>query len=198
MPDGKNTRAKEGKGRRVLCVVSLVSLFQHIGPTAVFFFYCIFVRRRPRKITTALWVCRSSLYWCVCLFCVISCLYESLSAAVAVYKKKRLHTLRIYRFCCCCCVVLSCCTIFPRIPLLLLLLLARCCVMLCRRLSKCLHTSVSYEYLPLLLLVVCCVVQEMIEEADRDQDGVVNADEFYRVMRKREDPLDDLDSDDEY
>lgn len=40
--------------------------------------------------------------------------------------------------------------------------------------------------------------QEMIEEADRDQDGVVNADEFYRVMRKREDPLDDLDSDDEY
>lgn len=41
-------------------------------------------------------------------------------------------------------------------------------------------------------------VQEMIEEADRDQDGVVNADEFYRVMRKREDPLDDLDSDDEY
>ncbi|CAM9883883.1 unnamed protein product [Ectocarpus sp. 6 AP-2014] len=39
---------------------------------------------------------------------------------------------------------------------------------------------------------------EMIDEADRDQDGVVNADEFYRVMRKREDPLDDLDSDDEY
>lgn len=43
-----------------------------------------------------------------------------------------------------------------------------------------------------------CSLQEMIEEADRDQDGVVNADEFYRVMRKREDPLDDLDSDDEY
>lgn len=42
------------------------------------------------------------------------------------------------------------------------------------------------------------ISQEMIEEADRDQDGVVNADEFYRVMRKREDPLDDLDSDDEY
>lgn len=41
-------------------------------------------------------------------------------------------------------------------------------------------------------------LQEMIEEADRDQDGVVNAEEFYRVMRKREDPLDDLDSDDEY
>ncbi|CAN0000176.1 unnamed protein product [Ascophyllum nodosum] len=41
-------------------------------------------------------------------------------------------------------------------------------------------------------------LQEMIEEADRDHDGVVNAEEFYRVMRKREDPLDDLDSDDEY
>jgi centrin-1 len=41
-------------------------------------------------------------------------------------------------------------------------------------------------------------LQEMIEEADRDQDGVVSAEEFYRVMRKREDPLDDLDSDDEF
>ncbi|CAM9664561.1 unnamed protein product [Phaeothamnion confervicola] len=40
-------------------------------------------------------------------------------------------------------------------------------------------------------------LQEMIEEADRDQDGVVNSEEFYRVMRKREDPLDDLDSDDD-
>jgi Ca2+-binding EF-hand superfamily protein len=40
--------------------------------------------------------------------------------------------------------------------------------------------------------------QEMIEEADRDQDGVVSADEFYRVMRKREDPLDDIDSDDDF
>lgn len=39
--------------------------------------------------------------------------------------------------------------------------------------------------------------QEMIEEADRDRDGVVNAEEFYRVMRKREDPLDDLDTDDD-
>lgn len=41
-------------------------------------------------------------------------------------------------------------------------------------------------------------LQEMIEEADRDRDGVVNAEEFYRVMRKREDPLDDLDSDDDF
>mmetsp|Transcript_31973 Transcript_31973/g.42199 ORF Transcript_31973/g.42199 Transcript_31973/m.42199 type:complete len:112 (-) Transcript_31973:213-548(-) len=41
-------------------------------------------------------------------------------------------------------------------------------------------------------------LQEMIEEADRDGDGVVNSEEFYRVMRKREDPLDDLDSDDDF
>lgn len=41
------------------------------------------------------------------------------------------------------------------------------------------------------------LVQEMIEEADRDQDGAVNAEEFYRIMRKREDPLDDLDTDDD-
>eukprot|EP01084_Bolivina_argentea_P222704 376906_1 len=38
-------------------------------------------------------------------------------------------------------------------------------------------------------------LQEMIEEADRDQDGVVSREDFYRVMRKREDPLDDIDSD---
>lgn len=52
-----------------------------------------------------------------------------------------------------------------------------------------------------MVIILRCTAfgaQEMIEEADRDQDGVVNADEFYRVMRKREDPLDDLDSDDEY
>merc|ERR1711879_577467 len=29
-------------------------------------------------------------------------------------------------------------------------------------------------------------LQEMIEEADRDGDGLINPDEFYRVMRKRE------------
>ena len=41
-------------------------------------------------------------------------------------------------------------------------------------------------------------LQEMIQEADRDGDGVINADEFYRVMKKRSaNPLDDLDSDDE-
>ncbi|GAB5035215.1 caltractin [Nannochloropsis oceanica] len=42
-------------------------------------------------------------------------------------------------------------------------------------------------------------LQEMIDEADRDQDGVINEEEFYRVMRKRGNtPLDDIDSDDEY
>uniref|UniRef100_A0A7S4RL91 EF-hand domain-containing protein n=1 Tax=Alexandrium monilatum TaxID=311494 RepID=A0A7S4RL91_9DINO len=41
-------------------------------------------------------------------------------------------------------------------------------------------------------------LQEMIEEADRDGDGLINPDEFYRVMRKRGgNPLDDWDSDDD-
>eukprot|EP00747_Dinoflagellata_sp_TGD_P167199 gnl/TRDRNA2_/TRDRNA2_191190_c0_seq1.p1 gnl/TRDRNA2_/TRDRNA2_191190_c0~~gnl/TRDRNA2_/TRDRNA2_191190_c0_seq1.p1 ORF type:complete len:212 (-),score=68.99 gnl/TRDRNA2_/TRDRNA2_191190_c0_seq1:93-728(-) len=41
-------------------------------------------------------------------------------------------------------------------------------------------------------------LQEMIEEADRDGDGLINPDEFYRVMRKRGgNPLDDFDSDDD-
>ncbi len=40
--------------------------------------------------------------------------------------------------------------------------------------------------------------QEMIAEADRDGDGAVNAEDFYRVMRKRPgNALDDIDSDDE-
>ena len=41
-------------------------------------------------------------------------------------------------------------------------------------------------------------LQEMIDEADRDGDGAISQEEFYRVMRKRENPLDELDSDDEY
>lgn len=43
-------------------------------------------------------------------------------------------------------------------------------------------------------------LQEMVDEADRDGDGVINEEEFYRVMKKRGDnPLDDLSSDeDEY
>mmetsp|Transcript_22970 Transcript_22970/g.58603 ORF Transcript_22970/g.58603 Transcript_22970/m.58603 type:complete len:208 (-) Transcript_22970:83-706(-) len=41
-------------------------------------------------------------------------------------------------------------------------------------------------------------LQEMIEEADRDGDGLINNEEFYRVMRKRGgNPLDDWDSDDD-
>lgn len=40
--------------------------------------------------------------------------------------------------------------------------------------------------------------QEMIEEADKDGDGMINQEEFFRVMKKRSDnPLDDLDSDDD-
>ncbi|CCI42597.1 unnamed protein product [Albugo candida] len=41
-------------------------------------------------------------------------------------------------------------------------------------------------------------MQEMIDEADRDGDGLINEEEFFRVMKKRsENPLDDLDSDDD-
>lgn len=41
-------------------------------------------------------------------------------------------------------------------------------------------------------------LQEMIDEADRDGDGVISEEEFYRVMRKRENPLDEIDSDDDF
>lgn len=35
----------------------------------------------------------------------------------------------------------------------------------------------------------------MIDEADRDNDGKINIEEFFRVMKKRGDnPLDDWDS----
>ena len=41
-------------------------------------------------------------------------------------------------------------------------------------------------------------LQEMIDEADRDGDGLINQDEFFKVMKKRGDnPLDDLSSDDD-
>ena len=37
-------------------------------------------------------------------------------------------------------------------------------------------------------------LSEMIEEADRNKDGAIDSEEFYRVMKKRGDnPLDDLD-----
>ena len=34
-----------------------------------------------------------------------------------------------------------------------------------------------------------------MEEADRDGDGMIGAEDFYRIMRKRNSPLDDIDSD---
>ena len=37
----------------------------------------------------------------------------------------------------------------------------------------------------------------MFEEADRDSDQLINFNEFFRVMRKREDPLDDWSSDED-
>ena len=41
-------------------------------------------------------------------------------------------------------------------------------------------------------------MQEMIDEADRDQDGKISFEEFYRVMRRRGDNgLDDWDSDED-
>jgi len=36
----------------------------------------------------------------------------------------------------------------------------------------------------------------MFDEADRDNDGLINVSEFFRIMKKRNDPLDGL-SDDE-
>ncbi len=41
-------------------------------------------------------------------------------------------------------------------------------------------------------------LQDMIDQADRDGDGEINPDEFYRIMKKRgENPLDDLLDDDD-
>ena len=40
-------------------------------------------------------------------------------------------------------------------------------------------------------------LREMLEEADRDGDNALNFEEFYRIMRRRNDPLDDLDSDED-
>mmetsp|Transcript_29688 Transcript_29688/g.65030 ORF Transcript_29688/g.65030 Transcript_29688/m.65030 type:complete len:201 (+) Transcript_29688:86-688(+) len=41
-------------------------------------------------------------------------------------------------------------------------------------------------------------LQEMVEEADRDGDGLIDPDDFYKVMRKKEGrPLDNWDSDDD-
>lgn len=38
-------------------------------------------------------------------------------------------------------------------------------------------------------------IQEMIDEADRDGDGKISSEEFFRVMRRRDNLLDDSDED---
>merc|ERR1712036_133302 len=40
-------------------------------------------------------------------------------------------------------------------------------------------------------------LQDMINQADRDGDGAINADEFYRIMKKKGNFLDDMSSDDD-
>ena len=68
------------------------------------------------------------------------------------------------------------------------------CVCLAVCLAACLAVCMAHSHMPRRT----SVTQEMIQEADRDGDGVINADEFYRVMKKRSaNPLDDLDSDDD-
>merc|ERR1711934_1298952 len=41
-------------------------------------------------------------------------------------------------------------------------------------------------------------LQDMINQADRDGDGAINADEFYRIMKKKGNFLDDMSSDDDF
>jgi hypothetical protein len=38
----------------------------------------------------------------------------------------------------------------------------------------------------------------MINQADRDGDGAINCDEFYRIMKKKGNFLEDLSSDDDF
>ena len=41
-------------------------------------------------------------------------------------------------------------------------------------------------------------IKEIMEEADRDSDGFIGFDDFYRIMKKRgDDPLEDWSSDEE-
>lgn len=41
-------------------------------------------------------------------------------------------------------------------------------------------------------------IKEIMEEADRDNDGYIGFDDFYRIMKKRgDDPLEDWSSDEE-
>merc|ERR1712159_401393 len=41
-------------------------------------------------------------------------------------------------------------------------------------------------------------LQDMINQADRDGDGEINLDEFYRIMKKKGNILEDLSSDDDF
>lgn len=42
-------------------------------------------------------------------------------------------------------------------------------------------------------------MREMIEEADRDHDGYVTFEDFFRIMKKKSsNPLDDLDDDEDF
>merc|ERR1711985_56622 len=41
-------------------------------------------------------------------------------------------------------------------------------------------------------------LQDMINQADRDGDGQINMDEFYRIMKKKGNFLEDLSSDDDF
>merc|ERR1712057_74931 len=41
-------------------------------------------------------------------------------------------------------------------------------------------------------------LQDMINQADRDGDGAINGDEFYRIMKKKVNFLEDLSSDDDF
>merc|ERR1712167_465468 len=41
-------------------------------------------------------------------------------------------------------------------------------------------------------------LQDMINQADRDGDGEINADEFYRIVKKKGNFLEDLSSDDDF
>jgi len=40
-------------------------------------------------------------------------------------------------------------------------------------------------------------LQDMINQSDKDGDGEINFDEFYRIMKKKGNFLDDLSSDDD-
>lgn len=58
--------------------------------------------------------------------------------------------------------------------------------------------SASAHAKPCMLNLLSSFLQDMIDQADRDGDGEINPEEFYRIMKKRGDnPLDDLLDDDD-